>query len=313
MIAPSSPFWPFTGAAALLLFFVSVVPFALFVRQKRIGYGLACLPMLAVSYFIGQCATMAVYENADSKATQAVIAWAAHLPMAVFPVMLVLVLLGILAALAAVSRYERSQITPMSIKEAVDSLPAGVLMYLPGGRVIMVNLAMEQCCRQMVGKRLTNGEGFRDQLLEGDLLPGCHRVMAAQNTPVIVLPEGRAFSVTETEAPYQRTLAHRLLLSDVTESYHKTLSLQKMQADLTMLNDRLTAYNREIVALTAEKELLDARVRLHDQMGEDLLTMKRFIRQAAGKPSSGKSRKCCVGMSPSLKPGRNPSSGTNIP
>ena len=31
------------------------------------------------------------------------------------------------------------------------------------------------------------------------------------------------------------------------------------------------------MALTAEKELLSARVRLHDQMGEDLLTMKRYI------------------------------------
>ena len=52
-----------------------------------------------------------------------------------------------------------------------------------------------------------------------------------------------------------------------------------MQKTLSALNERLTAYNREIVALTAEKELLDARLRLHDQMGEDLLVMKRFILQ----------------------------------
>lgn len=283
MTPASSPFWLITGAAALILFFASVVPAALFVRQRRIGYGLACLPLMAVSYWIDQCVASIVNENSGSEGARAVAAWAARLPLAVFPAALLLILLGVLAALQAVDRYERRQITSMSIKEAVDRLPAGVLMYLPGGQVILVNRAMERCCRRMAGRALINGEQFRDQLLTGDLLPGCRRVMAGRNTPVIVLPDGTAFSLSETDAPYQRTRVHRLLLSDVTETYHKTLSLQKMQADLTALNGRLTAYNREIVALTAEKELLDARVRLHDQMGEDLLTMKRFIRQGGGE------------------------------
>ena len=51
---------------------------------------------------------------------------------------------GAVLALMAARRGERARITPMSVKEAVDSLPSGVCVYLPGGRVILINRAMER-------------------------------------------------------------------------------------------------------------------------------------------------------------------------
>ena len=52
-----------------------------------------------------------------------------------------------------------------------------------------------------------------------------------------------------------------------------------MREELEALNRRLTDYYREASALTAQKEILEARVRLHDEMGADLLMMRRLLRE----------------------------------
>lgn len=52
-----------------------------------------------------------------------------------------------------------------------------------------------------------------------------------------------------------------------------------MQERLSELNVRLNAYNNEIVKLTAEKELLQSRLNIHDEMGIDLLRIRRYIKE----------------------------------
>ena len=232
--------------------------------------------MFLVSVFLHQCTVMTVYQNARSRAGLAAVGWFSALPPAVPVLAAGTVLAWSMLTLRALRRGEERRITPMSVKEAMDSLSAGVCAYLPGGRILLMNRAMERFCLEAVGSLPVSGEALARQLLEGPLLPGCTRAMAGE-MPVILLPDGSARAVAEAEAPFRRTSVRRLLLSDVTEAYRKTLSLQEMHRNLASLNARLNGYNREIVALTAEKELLDARVRLHDRMGEDLLTMKRCL------------------------------------
>ena len=277
MIPASSFFWSIFGLLNLLLFFACVIPAALSIRQKR-WLLLPGLALLAVVYIQEQCAVMIIYQNMRGKAARTLCDWFSALPPEALIAALLAELIGFLLLLRSVIRFEKRQITSMSVKEAVDSLPEGVCMYLPGGQVILINQTMECLCRQAAGSMPINGEQLRDRLFSGDLLPGCERIWAG-DTPVIILPERTVWALAEHTAPYQNGTVRRLLASDVTEAYQKTLSLRQMQSALAALNERLTAYNREIVALTAEKELLDARLRLHDQMGEDLLTMKRFIRQ----------------------------------
>ncbi len=277
MIPASSLFWPTFALLSLFLFFACVIPAALSLRQRR-WLLLPSLALLAVVFFQEQCTVLVIFQNAHGKAAQALSRWFSAMPPEIMLAALAAELAGVLLLLRSVIRYEKSQITSMSVKEAVDSLPAGVCMYLPSGQVILVNQAMEHFCRQATGSMLINGEQFRDCLFNGDLSAACERIWAGE-TPVIILPEGTVWALAEHTAPYRGDTVRRLLASEITEAYQKTLSLRQMQKTLSALNERLTAYNREIVALTAEKELLDARLRLHDQMGEDLLVMKRFILQ----------------------------------
>ena len=170
----------------------------------------------------------------------------------------------------------------MSIKEAMDSLPSGLCFYLPSGHVLMKNLSMDHFCLSATGDSLISGEQLRRQLFAGTLTTGCEMNLIGE-TPVVRLPDGTSWSVAEQESPFEGTTVHMLLVTDVTEQLQKTRSLREQQRKLTVLNELLATYNREIVALTAERELLAARVRLHDEMGGDLLTIRRYI-ENGGSP-----------------------------
>ena len=78
-------------------------------------------------------------------------------------------------------------------------------------------------------------------------------------------------------------LALLLLAADVTEAYQKTLALEEKKTQLYAINRKLAGYNREIVDLTTQAEILAARARLHDEIGTDLLVVKKLLRQGVNR------------------------------
>lgn len=56
--------------------------------------------------------------------------------------------------------FRKNRITPMTIKDCGDHLPAGICFWKKGGRVIMANQKMQQLCHVITGNYLLNGEEF---------------------------------------------------------------------------------------------------------------------------------------------------------
>lgn len=65
--------------------------------------------------------------------------------------------------------------------------------------------------------------------------------------------------------------------ADITELYQKTRTLSAQQELVMRLNEELVSYGKQIVASTTAKEILEAKVKLHDELGSNLLAAKRYI------------------------------------
>ena len=281
-VVPTLPY-SWIGLAALLVFLAgcAVLGYALWLRRLRL------LPLVAgaaaLSFLTFQGAICIVYA---SERGYLVSEDALANALASLPVGLVLSLLGGLGLLLALCigdllRRERQQITPMSIKAATDSLPAGLCFWLPGGRIVLVNEAMQQLCKNLTGDYLANGERFRQRLFADSSLP-VRRPLTEIGMPVLELPDGSAWAISESEGRYYDGPVFLLMAFDVTELLQKSDSLRRLREKLAGLNRQLTAYYRDIAALTTQREILDARVRLHDEMGADLLMMQRYLLHGGG-------------------------------
>ena len=173
-------------------------------------------------------------------------------------------------------RYDKRHITPMSVKEALDDLPMGVCAWLPGGRIVLINHEMERLGRTITGGAVLNGALLRTRLEQDQLQPGYH-CLAVGEALLLHLPSGSVRALSFRTMRYEQKDLTILLVSEITEAYQKTLELKAGQRKLAALSRRLADYNQQIVDLTAQEEILRARIRIHDQIGADLLIMRKLI------------------------------------
>ena len=269
--------WPVLCICFLCGFFLAVMLVALAIQHRR---GLMCAAaslLAALCFVLVQGVIMGLFSVEDvpwwetrvpGMMQRAVLAlmspggWAL-LPLAV----------GLLALEGALFRgyliFGRTRITPMSIKEAMDSLPMGACYYLPGGRIVMANRGMEDFCRAAVGEALINGETFSARLF-GENAP-------QRDSTLVTLPDGKAWSVTRKSVPHERATLTLLLASDVTEEHRKTEALEAAQRSLADLGERLVRYNRDLTDYIAQSEALQARMRIHDELGLSLLAIRHCL------------------------------------
>ncbi len=265
------------GVFSVLLFFGSVLVSALLFRQKRWGWFCLSLGMSASCYALEQYLADLLLSGWRAQGGFAFV------PLPPFAAAACALLTAALVfSLFRISLYEKSRVTPMSIKEAMDSLPAGMLCFAPGGQILMCNAAMSRLCRAVTGSVPINGEALREALFSGPLPPGCSRIPFGEEA-VYALPDGSAWKISAYPLVFEKRQVHMLLSLDVSETYRQTQKLERMRADLAALEERLKAVNREIVALTAQRELLNTRVKIHDELGSNLLAIKRHLALGGGQ------------------------------
>ena len=274
--------WLLMAFMAIVLLFTVISLLSLCAQYRRWRSFAACLPLAPICYFLAQ-AFLVLRTPKDPRGPayyalrELVLAPPPWVPAAV------LLALTLTAALLwrRMLRWTRSHISPMSVKEAVDSLPVGICCFRPWGRVVLVNTAMEALCRAALGEVLINGERFRRALAQGRLQPGCSRDLM-NGEQLLLLPDGTVWSISEQSLDWEGQPLTVLTAAEVSEAYQKTLAMEEKNRQLVELNQKLAARNREIVELTIQSEILAARARLHDAMGEDLLMMKKLLRLGSG-------------------------------
>lgn len=188
----------------------------------------------------------------------------------------VYVMLLILISLVAVIfyyciRWDRNHITTMSVKEAVDTIPVGVCAYEKCGRLVLTNASMERLSLAITGEVLQDGT-----LLEKGMKEYPHKEMMGEKEVYILPDESVAIFSLEKLSIGGHGLT---LLSayDMTEEYNKTQILLQKRRSVENLNTRLTEYNKDIVSIITANEILNAKVKIHDELGAGLLSMKHYL------------------------------------
>ena len=246
--------WQLLGILAILTFYAAVC-LGFLCLQKRRWRRFALAATLAVFCYVLLQGFLLLEPG---KSQRGAVAYAVRdcllfvPPWLLIPGMLLLAL-GIALLLRGLLRCEREHITPLSVKEAVDNLPTGICCFAPGGRIVLINRAMELLGRTAAGETC-NGEILCRNLTEGDLAPDCRRVDTEEG-PLLLLPDGSARALSTQKLRWNGGELTALLAADVTEAYQKTLDLERQKERLYDINRQLSRYNREIVDIIIQQEI----------------------------------------------------------
>lgn len=190
-------------------------------------------------------------------------------------VLLALAVYGLVGAVF----WKKEHISPVSIKESADTLPAGICFYEQSGLVRLINTEMNRLCVVATGKALLDGAGFWRKISQGEIEENCLPLQTGEK-PIIEYEGGKVVSFKRYSHEIDGKTVYEIVAANVTERYRLTKELEQKQGELKVVNKRLVAYGDNVVFLTKEKELLAAKIRIHDDMGKLLLVTKRRLAES---------------------------------
>lgn len=197
---------------------------------------------------------------------------------AALPLEWVLSVLAALTGLAAwqqgyIRRWRRQHISPMSVKDSFDNLPAGLCYSWPGGLVKLANTAMDKISRSLTGTPITDADAFW-AALSGGALSGS--VQGGEH-PIVRLPDGSAYSFRRNEITVEGCRLYELIAADIREEYRLGREYAEKQERARYMNARLKALSSSVKFMAMDKEAVETKIRIHDSLGSTLLMTKRYL------------------------------------
>lgn len=170
-----------------------------------------------------------------------------------------------------------TQISSISVKEAIDTLHTGLLFFRPEGDILLCNRRMEGLVRQLTGKPLHSGREFQRLLEGGELHGGCVREILGKQR-VFRLPDASVWSFATHDIPMGRRTLVLLTADDVTERWDAVTLLAWKNKALEKCGQELRYTIEHLQAICEAEEIARSKGRVHDLLGQRISLLLRTLR-----------------------------------
>lgn len=172
----------------------------------------------------------------------------------------------------------KRRLSRSSIKESCDNLPTGLCFASANSLPILVNRRMYELCLRITGQDLQNADEFWDILTNGALAAGARRVSApGAPRPVVCIDEQEYRTFTRSSFSVDGETVIQITAADTTELHRATTELAKSNDELRRVSARLKKYGEQVAEVSREDEILTAKVRIHNEIGQTLTATRHLL------------------------------------
>lgn len=170
-----------------------------------------------------------------------------------------------------------TNISSDSIKEAIDKLRTGLLLYNIDGDILLNNHQMDIIAKQMIGKSLENGKKFQ-QVIESDtFLKDCTREILGDQQ-VYRLIDSSVWSISFYDIPMRRGKLILLCADDVTQRWDAMRHLAAQNQVLQNRGQELRHTIENLQVICEAEEVARSKAKVHDILGQRISLLLRAIR-----------------------------------
>ena len=180
----------------------------------------------------------------------------------------------VMVVLFIVVRDKRAFTTNSSaIIESFDSMSDGICFASLGGTPLLVNKVMNNFAEMISGEQIMNANVFYDALLSGD-----YDLSVLRKEPTINIKCGdRVYNFNRKVISVGDEEVYEMTLTDITKQYEHNLRLNNDKKRLDNLNLKLKKMSMDIERIVNEEEVLNARSKVHDEVGRCLLLARSYF------------------------------------
>ncbi len=278
------PLWAMDVVSTLLLLVCAALMICMLqsAQQKETRrYILWSLPAFLASFIL--TAGTEGYRNEFQPGKHAT-AWAmfiARVPVWAFAAVFALSIAAAGCAWTYTARRLRRSLTVQSICEGLDQLPDGVAYSADNGVPLLVNIKMHEICTAAIGAGMTDSRYLQRRLANGELHEGCRLERNADGTHLL-LGDGTVWDLRERKIRTRFGAVTELLAFNITDFYRGNEELRQRNSRLAAVNARLRDYTGRLNKIVRGKEILAAKIRLHDDLGSAVLAIRAYLSQPNG-------------------------------
>ena len=175
----------------------------------------------------------------------------------------------------------RKTISQRSIKEAFDNLPTAVCFFNEAGLPVLCNLAMQRFSFAVCGKDVQYLTDL-ESLLSDSFIP---LEGVRKEGGIFIFPEGKTWQLRKRSILHEKGERYtQYIASEITDLYSSRVALQQENEELRKVQNALKKLSANVVAVTREEEILNAKMRVHDEMGRCLVAAQKYLREDSAEP-----------------------------
>lgn len=150
------------------------------------------------------------------------------------------------------------------IRTAIDSYPDGICFAAQNGRPILASKTINKLAWEITGRTITNGEDMWKEISR-------RADSTKDNILLCKLPNGTIWQFQRKELSLKQGQFIQYEASDITELYHYRSRLVENNQDASLMHERQKELMKNIVQNNLDKELLHAKMHIHDAFGRVLI------------------------------------------
>lgn len=214
-------------------------------------------------------------EKKEGHSYPSICLYFASAPLFLFILLIIIFLIFIIFVFFRILYLQNTQVSKRSIKESFDNLPSGICFFEKNGLLRLTNHKINSLYKMMFDEPLLNGMYFWEQLKNSTKSNKYEKIEKDGNQ--IIKINNKVYSFNLFEHFIKGNKFYELLAIDVTQSYKLSLELKEKQKELLEFNKRIHEYSDNIEKFIVDKEILDAKIHIHDELGKLLLTTSKCL------------------------------------
>lgn len=200
-----------------------------------------------------------------------------HLPWAVILAIQIFLFIVLLVCFLLLRQKTGNSLTPGAIKESLDALPDGVCFSDRDGLPLLVNTQMNRLSGELFDSEILNAEHFWTLLNQKKIRNGA--ILNVEPDVIVRMSDGEVWNFHRGTIRVGRRNVCELIANNITTQYCLNRELEERNRSLSRINERLRDYGREVERITTENEILSAKIRVHDDVGQSLLAFRSYQAQ----------------------------------
>ena len=178
--------------------------------------------------------------------------------------------------------YRRTHLGEMTVKEVADVLPVGMCCYDKDGRIYLLNEEMVDLSMRISGMIPSDGEVLWEEISRCIM----NVEEGGEGIPVLHFDNGRVYQFRKQEIAVENRSVTEITAVNVTELYDASERLKQQNIKQEEINRRLKQYGQDMADMIRAREILEAKMSMHDEVGQVLLA----TRYAADHPGEIETR-----------------------